>query len=44
MKLGAALPAYRTFPLEELKEATNNFDTSDFMGETPNGQVTSPHR
>ncbi|PON66856.1 Tyrosine-protein kinase [Parasponia andersonii] len=39
MKLGAALPAYRTFPLEELKEATNDFDTSAFMGETSNGQM-----
>jgi hypothetical protein len=40
MKLGAlGLPAYRTFSLEELEEATNNFDTSAFMGEGSQGQV-----
>lgn len=39
MRLGAALPPYRTFALEELQEATNNFDTSTFMGESSNGQV-----
>lgn len=40
MKLGAlGLPAYRTFSLEELEEATNNFDTSAFMGEGSKGQV-----
>ncbi|PIN20695.1 Serine/threonine protein kinase [Handroanthus impetiginosus] len=40
MKLGAlGLPAYRTFSLEELEEATNNFDTSTFMGEGSRGQM-----
>lgn len=40
MKLGAlGLPAYRTFSLEEVEEATNNFDTSTFMGEGSHGQV-----
>ncbi|KAH9728600.1 putative inactive leucine-rich repeat receptor-like protein kinase [Citrus sinensis] len=40
MKLGAlGLPAYRTFSLEELEEATNNFDTSAFMGEGSQGQM-----
>ncbi|XP_068649711.1 probable inactive leucine-rich repeat receptor-like protein kinase At3g03770 [Aristolochia californica] len=40
MKLGAlGLPAYRTFSLEELEEATNNFDTSSFMGEGSHGQM-----
>lgn len=40
MNLGAlGLPAYRTFSLEELEEATNNFDTSTFMGEGSQGQV-----
>lgn len=40
MKLGAiGLPAYRTFSLEELEEATNNFDTATFMGEGSHGQV-----
>ncbi|XP_062091645.1 probable inactive leucine-rich repeat receptor-like protein kinase At3g03770 [Humulus lupulus] len=39
MKLGASLPAYRTFSLEELMEATNNFDPSTLMGESPNGQM-----
>uniref|UniRef100_A0A6M2EJI0 Protein kinase domain-containing protein n=1 Tax=Populus davidiana TaxID=266767 RepID=A0A6M2EJI0_9ROSI len=40
MKLGAlGLPAYRTFSLEELEEATNNFDTSAFMGEGSQGQI-----
>lgn len=40
MKLGALnLPSYRTFSLDELEEATNNFDTTNFMGEIPNGQV-----
>lgn len=40
MKLGAlGLPAYRTFSLEELEEATDNFDTSAFMGEGSQGQM-----
>lgn len=40
MKLGAlGLPSYRTFSLDELEEATNNFDTSTFMGEGSHGQV-----
>lgn len=39
MKLGAlGLPAYRTFFLEELKEATNNFDESSLI-EGSHGQV-----
>jgi len=39
MKMGASLPAYRTFALDELKEATNNFDASCIISEGPNGQV-----
>ncbi|KAK9912212.1 hypothetical protein M0R45_036083 [Rubus argutus] len=39
MKMGASLPAYRTFSLEELKEATNNFDDSTLLGEGSDGQV-----
>lgn len=40
MKIGAlGLPSYRTFLLEELEEATNNFHTSTFMGEGSHGQV-----
>ncbi|EEF36682.1 probable inactive leucine-rich repeat receptor-like protein kinase At3g03770 [Ricinus communis] len=40
MKLGAlGIPAYRTFSLEELEEATNNFDTSAFIGEGSQGQM-----
>ncbi|XP_015571901.2 probable inactive leucine-rich repeat receptor-like protein kinase At3g03770 isoform X1 [Ricinus communis] len=31
MKLGANLPPYRTFALEELKEATQNFDNSHLL-------------
>ena len=43
MKTGAlGLPGYRTFSLEELEEATNNFDTSAFMGEGSHGQVGRP--
>ncbi|KAK6928983.1 Leucine-rich repeat [Dillenia turbinata] len=39
-KLGAlGLPSYRTFALEELKEATNNFDTSSYVGQGSCGQV-----
>lgn len=39
MKLGASLPAYRTYTLEELKEATNNFHASSLIGEGSSGQV-----
>ncbi|CAN1298260.1 Probable inactive leucine-rich repeat receptor-like protein kinase At3g03770 [Linum perenne] len=39
MKLGAGLPAYRTFALEELKEATNNFSASNLLSEDTHGQV-----
>lgn len=40
MKLGAlSLPAYRTFSLEEIEEATGNFNSSAFMGEGSHGQV-----
>ncbi|XVE56613.1 hypothetical protein DITRI_Ditri04bG0025000 [Diplodiscus trichospermus] len=39
-KLGAqGLPACRSFPLEELKEATNNFDNSAFLGEGSYGKL-----
>ncbi|CAI9783372.1 unnamed protein product [Fraxinus pennsylvanica] len=39
-KLGAlGLPAYRTFSLEELEEATNNFDTLTFIGEGSHDQM-----
>ncbi|KAE8699226.1 ubiquitin-conjugating enzyme E2 2-like [Hibiscus syriacus] len=33
------LPAYRTFSLEELEVATNNFDTTAFMGEGSQGHM-----
>ncbi|KAF7836305.1 putative inactive leucine-rich repeat receptor-like protein kinase [Senna tora] len=39
MKMGASLPAYKTFALEELKEATNNFDASCFISEGSRGQM-----
>ncbi|XVF24592.1 hypothetical protein REPUB_Repub13aG0141000 [Reevesia pubescens] len=39
MKLGANLPAYRAFALEELKEATNNFAHSSIMVEGSHGQI-----
>lgn len=41
MKLATVgLPSYRTFSLEEIEEATNNFDTASFMGESSHGQVS----
>ena len=40
MKLGTSLPPYRTFSLDELKEATNNFDASTLISESPDGQVS----
>lgn len=40
MKLGAlGIPSYRAFSLEELEEATNNFDTSTLMGKGSHGQM-----
>ncbi|XP_028800431.1 probable inactive leucine-rich repeat receptor-like protein kinase At3g03770 isoform X2 [Neltuma alba] len=39
MKMGTSLPAYRTFALDELKEATNNFDASCFISEGARGQI-----
>ncbi|KAE8702345.1 putative inactive leucine-rich repeat receptor-like protein kinase [Hibiscus syriacus] len=40
MKLGAlGLPPYRTLSLEDLEDATNNFDTTAFMGEGSQGQM-----
>lgn len=33
-------PVYRLFSLEELKEATKNFDQSMFMGEGSMGKVS----
>ncbi|XP_059448692.1 probable inactive leucine-rich repeat receptor-like protein kinase At3g03770 isoform X2 [Corylus avellana] len=39
MKLGASLPAYRTYALEELKEATKNFEASSLIGESSIGQI-----
>ncbi|KAJ9129061.1 hypothetical protein P3X46_034170 [Hevea brasiliensis] len=39
-KLGTqGAPACRVFALEELMEATNNFDSSTFMGEGSNGKM-----
>lgn len=35
--LGA--PPYRTFVLDELREATNNFDISNLIGASSSGQV-----
>lgn len=41
-KLGREdLPLCRSYSLEELKEATNNFDNSTFMGENLYGKVIS---
>ncbi|KAL7120235.1 hypothetical protein ACP275_02G110400 [Erythranthe tilingii] len=40
MKMGAlGIPPYRTFVLDEIKEATNNFNHSNLIGEGSNGQV-----
>ncbi|KAK7267015.1 hypothetical protein RIF29_19679 [Crotalaria pallida] len=40
MKFGAVgLPPYRTFTLEEIDEATKNFNTGSFMGEGSKGQM-----
>ncbi|XP_045800462.1 probable inactive leucine-rich repeat receptor-like protein kinase At3g03770 [Trifolium pratense] len=39
MKMGTGLPAYRTFALDQLKEATNNFDESSLISEGPLGQI-----
>lgn len=39
MKLGTSIPPYRTFTLDELKEATNNFDVSTLISESLDGQV-----
>lgn len=40
VKLGTqGAPVCRSFPLEELKEATNNFDSSCFLGEGSRGKV-----
>lgn len=42
-KFGAqGLPVCRSFTLEELKEATNNFDNSAFLGEGSYGKVVKP--
>lgn len=39
-KLGLLeVPSYRTFVLDELREATNNFDISNLIGESSSGQV-----
>ncbi|KAL5864463.1 hypothetical protein ACOSQ3_001977 [Xanthoceras sorbifolium] len=40
VKLGTqSAPLYRSFSLDELKEATNNFDSSLFMGEGSKGKL-----
>lgn len=33
------LPPYRVFTLEEIEDATNNFDQNNFLGEESQGQV-----
>ncbi|KAK1263712.1 putative inactive leucine-rich repeat receptor-like protein kinase [Acorus gramineus] len=39
MRLGAlGIANYRSFSLEEIEEATNNFETSNFLGENSYGQ------
>ncbi|KAF3682912.1 putative vacuolar protein sorting-associated protein 9A-like [Capsicum annuum] len=39
-KLGLlGVPPYRTFVLDELREATNNFDISNLIGESSSGQI-----
>ncbi|KAI4350318.1 hypothetical protein L6164_004785 [Bauhinia variegata] len=44
MKMGTVgLPTYRTYSLEEIEVATNNFDTASFMGEGPHGQIYRGH-
>ncbi|PSS01679.1 Inactive leucine-rich repeat receptor-like protein kinase [Actinidia chinensis var. chinensis] len=44
MKLGAlGIPAYRAFSLEELEQATDNFDTSTFLDEGSHGQMYRGH-
>lgn len=37
----SSLPVCRSYSFEELKEATNNFDNSAFMGEGSYGKVLS---
>ena len=40
VKLGTQiLPTYRVFSVEELKEATKNFERLSFIGEGPIGKV-----
>lgn len=41
MKMGAlGFPTYRTYVLDELKEATNNFNETSLIGEGSYGQVS----
>jgi hypothetical protein len=43
-KFGAlGLPNYRSFSLEEIEEATNNFDTASLIGEDSYGEVCHCH-
>ncbi|KAM7265203.1 hypothetical protein ACFE04_002886 [Oxalis oulophora] len=39
MKLGASLPVYRAYALEEIKEATKNFDASTLIAVGSHGEV-----
>jgi hypothetical protein len=40
MKFGTVgLPPYRAFSLEEIVTATNNFDSTSFIGEGSQGEV-----